>query len=75
MLSYYNHILNKIWEYEDFLRTPLSKFSISVWSLQIITLKKNTEKYSQAVGNYRNNKLVILAISNCNQQAVVQLQG
>ena len=30
-------MMNKIWEYEDFLRTPLSP---PAWSLQIITLKK-----------------------------------
>ena len=30
--------MTKICEYEDILRTPLSKFSVSVWSLQIITL-------------------------------------
>ena len=29
-------MMNKIWEYEDFLRTPVSP---PVWSLQIITLK------------------------------------
>ena len=32
-------MMTNICEYEDILRTPLSKFSISVWSLQIITLK------------------------------------
>ena len=34
--SYYNHMINKIWEYENFLRIPVSQ---PLWFLQIITLK------------------------------------
>ena len=35
--DYYNHMMNNIWEYEDFLRTLLSP---SAWSLQILTFKE-----------------------------------
>jgi len=41
---------------------------------QVLDIKKTLKGYSQAAGNHCNYKLVTLTISNCYQQAVVQLE-